>query len=551
MGSNSHNLSYIQDFPIPLGYSTHEAYYFYNDNDQETFDAYDLFRFYNIYFFHNILEASQVKWSSRMTLCAGTCQLQAPGSCLITLSKPLLQYRSNNELKETLIHEMIHGYLFITNPKACRENGGHGVEFCEIMKNINAVTGLNITVYHSFHDEVDYFRKHIWKCNGPCQQRKPYYGLVKRAMNRAPGPKDLWWKQHEKECGGQYTKIDGPEFHPEENKKQKTKKRKPTGPANTLNDFFKKTKKSDKQEQIIEIEDSDAPKVFIFLLSDEEGEQRKSAIKKPERVQEEQILKEEIPEKEVKKKNSKIPEKSDSMKIEKKIKTKHNNNNSKENTNRKSGTLFDFLKKVVHSEEENSSNKIFEDFSSDKIVSPRKTLIEKGLTLSTNENSQMVIENDSFSPQNLYETSNSRSNYIYSVLIKRDEWVDKEKFWMRILINPENSFSSLLKISDLVSLPKVETGRLIFIKEKQIIFFNKSLVDMSLNEGSTAEDKSNGIIFKFEKFFSLENAKNINIIKAQHFPVCVSIALFKEDGSPEEDCKERVDNINDMLINMF
>ena len=52
-----------------------------------------------------------------MTLCAGTCQMQEYGSCLITLSEPLLQYRNHNELKETLLHEMIHAYLFITNPK--------------------------------------------------------------------------------------------------------------------------------------------------------------------------------------------------------------------------------------------------------------------------------------------------------------------------------------------------------------------------------------------------------------------------------------------------
>ena len=41
------------------------------------------------------------------------------------------------------------------------DEGGHGFEFQEIMHNINAVSGLNITVFHSFHDEVDHFRKHV------------------------------------------------------------------------------------------------------------------------------------------------------------------------------------------------------------------------------------------------------------------------------------------------------------------------------------------------------------------------------------------------------
>jgi len=54
-----------------------------------------------------------------MTMCAGTCTHSAVGSCTITLSEPLLQYRNANELKETLLHEMIHGYLFLTNPKCC------------------------------------------------------------------------------------------------------------------------------------------------------------------------------------------------------------------------------------------------------------------------------------------------------------------------------------------------------------------------------------------------------------------------------------------------
>lgn len=64
---------------------------------------------------------------------------------------------------------MIHGYLFITNPKSCEAEGGHGKEFKEIMNNINKITKLNITVYHTFHDEVAFYQKHIWRCNGKCK----------------------------------------------------------------------------------------------------------------------------------------------------------------------------------------------------------------------------------------------------------------------------------------------------------------------------------------------------------------------------------------------
>lgn len=72
-------------------------------------------------------------------------------------------------------------------------------------------------MFHTFHDEVDSYRTHVWQCDGPCRDRPPYFGLVKRSMNRAPGKGDSWWAAHEAECGGTYTKIQEPEL----TKKQK------------------------------------------------------------------------------------------------------------------------------------------------------------------------------------------------------------------------------------------------------------------------------------------------------------------------------------------
>jgi hypothetical protein len=67
-----------------------------------------------------------------------------------------------------------------------------------------------VTVYHSFHDEVDSYRTHVWQCDGPCAGQPPFFGLVKRSMNRAPGKADTWWAQHERDCGGSYSKIAEP-----------------------------------------------------------------------------------------------------------------------------------------------------------------------------------------------------------------------------------------------------------------------------------------------------------------------------------------------------
>lgn len=74
-------------------------------------------------------------------------------------------------------------------------------------------------IYHSFHDEVDVYRQHWWRCNGPCQTRKPYFGFVKRAMNRAPSSLDPWWEDHQRTCGGTYTKVKEPEGYGQKKKK--------------------------------------------------------------------------------------------------------------------------------------------------------------------------------------------------------------------------------------------------------------------------------------------------------------------------------------------
>ena len=173
-------------------------------------NIFTLFLQFNERFFWNTLLPVEVKWSTRMTSCAGTCSFHPRNrQCIITLSAPLLKLRPRKDLVETLLHEMIHGYLFLTNNN--RDRDGHGPEFCKHMDRINKEAGTEISVYHSFHDEVKLYQQHWWRCDGPCQQRAPYFGTVRRAMNRAPGPSDFWWKEHQQSCGGQFVKIKEPE----------------------------------------------------------------------------------------------------------------------------------------------------------------------------------------------------------------------------------------------------------------------------------------------------------------------------------------------------
>ncbi|XP_028396257.1 sprT-like domain-containing protein Spartan [Dendronephthya gigantea] len=184
-------------------------------------DIRELFLQYNDTYFQGKLSCCEVKWAPRMTLCAGVCCYEGRGGlCSIKLSMPLLKLRPRKDLVQTLLHEMIHAYLFVTNNN--KDHNAHGPEFHKHMYRINKQSGANITVYHNFHDEVNIYRQHWWRCDGLCQNRPPYYGMVRRAMNRAPSQHDSWWSDHQRTCGGTYHKVREPEDYGK--KKPKTKK---------------------------------------------------------------------------------------------------------------------------------------------------------------------------------------------------------------------------------------------------------------------------------------------------------------------------------------
>jgi len=142
-----------------------------------------------------------------MTLCAGVCSFDG-GLCSIRLSEPLLSLRPRSDLVNTLCHEMIHGWNFLVTGERSRD--GHGPSFLKKAKEINEAAGTQITIFHSFNNEVAVYRTHIWKCNGICKTKPPFFGLVKRANNIAPQKADTWFEQHSKECGGTFIKISEP-----------------------------------------------------------------------------------------------------------------------------------------------------------------------------------------------------------------------------------------------------------------------------------------------------------------------------------------------------
>mmetsp|Transcript_27716 Transcript_27716/g.38546 ORF Transcript_27716/g.38546 Transcript_27716/m.38546 type:complete len:359 (-) Transcript_27716:61-1137(-) len=213
-------------------------------------DIFELFTVYDKLYFQDKLTkfGVQVKWGKKtMTRCAGMCELKGGpyGGIEIRLSPSLLQYRSNSDIKETLLHEMIHANCFLDHTE--RDRDGHGAHFQRYMHMINGARtmadpyrpfgGYRITVFHNFVQEVRHFQTHVWKC-GKCAH------VIRRAMNRAPSEKDCrfyrkdlsGWRHnsanvnkcgdrrcyvhnHLRMCGGEYVRIS-----PEPNAKKQVRR---------------------------------------------------------------------------------------------------------------------------------------------------------------------------------------------------------------------------------------------------------------------------------------------------------------------------------------
>lgn len=143
--------------------------------------------------------------------------------CHLLIATSTHQLRPVRDLKETLLHEMIHAYCFVHKLRDS-DPGGHGEPFQRKMQDINASTrvdsqrppgGYNITICHSMIDEVRSYQTHVWSCS-KCGNE------VRRAMNRRPQPADCRsrageacndplcvFHAHLRLCGGEYVKVCG------------------------------------------------------------------------------------------------------------------------------------------------------------------------------------------------------------------------------------------------------------------------------------------------------------------------------------------------------
>ncbi|GIQ83764.1 hypothetical protein KIPB_005134 [Kipferlia bialata] len=156
------------------------------DNPLSPFvDLQELFQFCNEQYFRGMLSAVKVEWSSkRCTASAGLCICDppitpgGPVNITIRISEPLHKYRPQSDLIETLLHEMIHAYLFVQGDY----RHSHGPRFYAEMDRVNRESGGAMpsgTHHHDFEEEVNHYQSHIFMCPG-CRHQ------YARAMNRWP-----------------------------------------------------------------------------------------------------------------------------------------------------------------------------------------------------------------------------------------------------------------------------------------------------------------------------------------------------------------------------
>ncbi|GAB1604946.1 sprT-like domain-containing protein Spartan [Argonauta hians] len=259
-----------------------------------------LFDIYNkMYFDNNISDNVDVRWSRRMTSCAG-CTVCGIDICNISMSRPILEQRPFEDLLETLLHEMIHAYLWSIQHYEKEE---HGPKFLEMKKRIEKMSGLEIAIYHSFLAECDSLMGHVWKCNGECGNSSSKRSVIRRSMNRPPSDKEKWFRDHAMKCGGTFIKIEEPsgaktEFdHNVENKVQThiiaiAKQEEITPILNKKSESTKKSKAAAKTTKPLKVMTTKIPKARTKTQPDPVGKEvvkRKSTSLKVKAVKDTQL----------------------------------------------------------------------------------------------------------------------------------------------------------------------------------------------------------------------------------------------------------------------
>uniref|UniRef100_A0A0D9XDJ6 SprT-like domain-containing protein n=1 Tax=Leersia perrieri TaxID=77586 RepID=A0A0D9XDJ6_9ORYZ len=195
-------------------------------------DVWELFSHYDGLYFRGALADAgfSVQWSSqssspppRMVGHFGSCNFGRPSNT-ITLSEPVLKYRSSADTKNALLHQMIHAILFV---KHHTKNRDHGPMFRAWMTAINSCSaddhqrppdGYNITTRHDFSPDnsTRSINGFLWKCEycGDTLVRASNIGApsdaccIENVDNYSTcGNMLCQWHNHKMDCGGTYKKT--------------------------------------------------------------------------------------------------------------------------------------------------------------------------------------------------------------------------------------------------------------------------------------------------------------------------------------------------------
>ncbi|KAJ4296561.1 hypothetical protein N0V90_006606 [Kalmusia sp. IMI 367209] len=111
---------------------------------------------------------------------------------------PRVEYRPRPDIINTLLHEAIHAYFFITTSwrhSRGDDGTGHGEGFQLLADAINTHGNYEITVFHTFHDEVLSVEGRIQRFRNPHQQKKKIEAMTKKERaGRQKNKLDGWLK---------------------------------------------------------------------------------------------------------------------------------------------------------------------------------------------------------------------------------------------------------------------------------------------------------------------------------------------------------------------
>ncbi|KAJ6849358.1 sprT-like domain-containing protein Spartan isoform X3 [Iris pallida] len=183
-------------------------------------DIHELFCHYNELYFHGALSACFVDWCPRATSSTGTCRYYGGGGCEIRISGALRKVHPDTDLKNVLLHEMIHAFLWIKCGNR-EHSSDHDSYFREKMKEINSSSvedhqrpqgGYNVTIHHEFKKEVETYKYYHWICDTCGHMINKSREPSASDCNQKVGPDGSCnnskcdWHNHKNGCPGSYTR---------------------------------------------------------------------------------------------------------------------------------------------------------------------------------------------------------------------------------------------------------------------------------------------------------------------------------------------------------